>query len=114
MGRLQIPILKLREIWFYLTNCQSACFEKERNIKCNDTIYQLWGEGLTNHFGPLLLASYLFIHFDSQKNRMLTAVEGFLSDRILVPAVGLFDGTAEKNPKRRVLPVNNFVAKAFF
>lgn len=46
---------------------------------------------------------------------MFIAVEGFLSDRIFVPAVGLFDGTAEKKkPKRRVLPVNNFVAKAFF
>lgn len=32
---------------------------------------------------------------------MLTAVEGFLSDRILVPAVGLFDGTAEKKTQKK-------------
>lgn len=46
---------------------------------------------------------------------MFIAVEGFLSDRIFVPAVGLFDGTAEKkNPKEGFFLLTILLPKPFF
>lgn len=41
-GKVQVTnyFLKLRKVWFYLTDCLRACFGNEWNIKGNDTIYQ--------------------------------------------------------------------------